>query len=91
MNKPTAKQLEKMTLEDASAWLEQAVYETCLFIERLEHAGKYLGNGHHVAQRVAAKAVALLANGWDAEAEKKMLAKATMDFIRQKHPETKSL
>ena len=91
MKRPTDSELAQMTYEDASAWLEQSVYDVCLFIERLENAGKVGGNGHHAAQHIAAFAKSVLSERWDLEAEKKMLAKDTMDFVREKFPETKKL
>ena len=53
-----------LSLEEAKAELENAVYYAALLIERLEHAGKVSGNGHHAAQAIAAFAGEELKSRW---------------------------
>ncbi len=53
--------------EAASAELGSAVYAAAILLERLEDAGKVRGNGHHMAQSVAAFATGLLAERWIAD------------------------
>lgn len=55
---------EGMTFEQAKARLSSAVYEAALLYERLEGVRKVRGNGHHMAQDIAAKAVKLLEERW---------------------------
>lgn len=61
--KTTAK-YAAMTLADAEAELMNAVYAATAIMERMEHAGKIRGNGHHARQAVAAKAVEELRGRW---------------------------
>lgn len=63
----TFDEIKAMDLATAKARLATAVYDAAMLIERLEHAGKYHGNGHHAAQKVAAFAVERLEAGWRRE------------------------
>lgn len=57
-------QLADMSMEHAATAISNAIYETALFFERLEGAGKISGNGHHLAQELAAAAAAMLRERW---------------------------
>lgn len=61
---PTFQHVKEMTLDQATAHLARVVYEAGLFFERLENAGKIHGNGHHMAQNLAAGAVEELRSRW---------------------------
>lgn len=56
--------VQKMNLGQAEATIENAVYAAALLFESLENAGQIRGNGHHMAQSVAAFASALLRERW---------------------------
>ena len=51
-------------IDRAAAHLSNAVYEAAAPLERLEAAGLVRGNGHHLRQRVAEFAAALLRERW---------------------------
>jgi hypothetical protein len=53
-----------MTLADAEAELSKEVYRASLLFERLEGVQSVRGNGHHMAQSMAEKAVELLRERW---------------------------
>jgi len=55
------------TLANAEASLMNAVYRATAIFERLERAGKIVGNGHHIRQKIAEKAVAELYYRWKGE------------------------
>jgi hypothetical protein len=57
-------ELADMTMEHATTAICNAIYETALFYERLEGAGKITGNGHHMAQELASVAAAMLRDRW---------------------------
>jgi len=65
----TKKQIEEMDLETAQVEIEQAVYNAALLFERLEGVKKVHGNGHHMAQRIAAQAKELLVERWIVESK----------------------
>jgi hypothetical protein len=52
------------TLEGAKSYVTHEVYRTALIFERLEDEGLIKGNGHHLAQRLAAEAERLLEESW---------------------------
>jgi hypothetical protein len=56
--------LKDMTLEQAWSELSRSVYDATRLLERLERAGKVHGNGHHMRQKLATKAVKLLEERW---------------------------
>lgn len=61
------------TLANAEAELTNAVYQATAIFEKLERAGKIVGNGHHIRQKIAQQVVANLNDRWmgvvDAEAK----------------------
>lgn len=59
-----AERYKNMTLEEACAELSSRVYAAAILFERLEGAGKIIGNGHHAAQKIAALAVEDLKSRW---------------------------
>ncbi len=63
------KNVNEMTLADAEAELSNRVYTAATFFERLEGAGKIIGNGHHAAQEIARLAVKELRERWTGEAK----------------------
>ena len=60
----TFEQVQTLDLELAKAEMRNRVYEAAILFERLENAGKVRGNGHHMAQKVAAFAVEMVAERW---------------------------
>ena len=64
MRNLTILQIENMDLEAARAEISSRVYEAALLLERLEDVGKVRGNGHHMAQALAAQAADLVAERW---------------------------
>ena len=64
MRDVTIDQIETMDLESAKAEMSNRTYEAAILFERFECAGKVRGNGHHMAQKVAAFAAALLEERW---------------------------
>lgn len=56
--------LQALTLAEAERELSSAVYSAALLFERLEGVGSVRGNGHHVAQNIAQKAVDELRYRW---------------------------
>ena len=53
-----------MGLKDAQAEIGNRVYAACLLYEELEGVKLIHGNGHHMAQKVAAFAAELMAAQW---------------------------
>ena len=53
-----------MDKEEASVSLSNSVYEATALIEKLEHAGKVSGNGHHIRQKIAEYAAQVLRDRW---------------------------
>lgn len=53
-----------LTLRDAQSELSNKLYEASRLLEELEHAGRVLGNGHHMRQHVCAFGEQLLAERW---------------------------
>lgn len=45
--------------------------------ERLEHAGAIVGNGHHMAQKLAEQARTLLRERWDEEGGRDVVRKCS--------------
>ncbi len=60
----TQVELSEISLEEASRHLSHLIYAASLFVERLEDAGRYQGNGHHFAQNLAQEAVDRLKRNW---------------------------
>ena len=71
----TKKDLENMSLEEAERVLGNAVYVVGCFYEQLEHAGKVHGNGHHMAQNLAAMSAKPLRDQWNDKDEVEALNK----------------
>ena len=65
------KELQSMSLDDASAIVINQVYKATRIIEELEYCksndgGKRIrGNGHHIRQEIAAFAANLLKDRWE--------------------------
>jgi hypothetical protein len=55
---PTADEAGALSEEDGATLVETRVYHAACVAERFEPGRKYCGNGHHLAQRVAAFAKA---------------------------------
>jgi hypothetical protein len=53
--------LRGLSEDAAQAELSSAVYAACVIVERLESAGRIVGNAHHIRQDIAAYAAAKLA------------------------------
>lgn len=70
MEEYTFEELEKMDLDKVVAVVSNQVYHASLIFERLENAGKIKGNGHHVAQKVAAFAEEMVKERWIEKKEK---------------------
>ena len=70
MRQITFVQVQAMDLESARAEICNRVYEAAILFERFENAGKVHGNGHHMAQKVAAFAEAMMAERWIAPFER---------------------
>ena len=64
MREITFEQAQAMDLESAKAEMCNRVYEAAILFERFENARKVHGNGHHMAQSVAAFAEKLMAERW---------------------------
>ena len=64
MRQFTDEQLTDMDKETAEAELVNRVYAAACFADQLEHAGKFHGNGHHFAQKIAAFALEQLREQW---------------------------
>ena len=45
-----------MNKEQAVRYLANAIYKVAIIFEKWEHEGKVQGNGHHIAQDIAAYA-----------------------------------
>jgi len=60
----TQKEIETLSREDLAAELSNAVYAATALLERMEDAGRILGNGHHKRQRVTAFAVEEMLHSW---------------------------
>ena len=56
--------LKTISLEDAQHRLGNLVYEAASLVEKLEQAGRVLGNGHHARQKIAQFAKDDLARRW---------------------------
>lgn len=61
----TVDQVKAMTKAELEAELSNRVYAVAVLFERMEHAGKINGNGHHKAQRLSEAAVAELNRSWN--------------------------
>ena len=64
MREITFEQVQAMDLASAKSEICNRVYEAAILFERFEDAGKVHGNGHHIAQSVAAFAEKLMADRW---------------------------
>lgn len=53
-----------LTVDQAATLISNAVYEACGLYEQLQHAGRVGGNGHHVRQKIANAATALMRERW---------------------------
>lgn len=62
---------KSIPLDRIDAELKNAVYKAAMLFERLEDAGRIRGNGHHMAQKIADKASALLRERWIDETQVK--------------------
>lgn len=69
MRQFTKNDVESMTLETAQRAIENCVYEATALIEKLEHAGKVRGNGHHARQKIAEEAKDELTRRWTGQGE----------------------
>jgi hypothetical protein len=49
----TKEELNKMSDEEIEVQISNHIYKAALIFEDLEHAGKFIGNGHHMAQHIA--------------------------------------
>lgn len=54
----TSEQLRQMSPEQIEGEIEKRIYQAALFFEELEWAGLLGCNGHHVAQKITAEAIA---------------------------------
>jgi hypothetical protein len=61
---PTIQECETMTADNAAMEMGVRVYNAAMFVERLEAAGKLLGNGHHFAQELSLIASERLRKLW---------------------------
>lgn len=64
---PTTDEAGKMNRELAAGLIEQRIYDAACVVERFEvggNGGRYCGNGHHFAQRMAAYAKEEFLKGW---------------------------
>ena len=68
MRDVTFEQVQAMDLESAKSEISNRVYEAAILYELFEDAGKVHGNGHHMAQSVAAFAEKLMTERWLAKA-----------------------
>ena len=84
-------ELDKMSKDDIIHEFRQLVYNLCLLAEKLEHQDRFRGSGQRFAENMAKLFGDILCHSWNEKEEKKRQAKATMDFIRDKYPETKDL
>ena len=53
----TIEEIEKLTDEEIETQISNRIYTAALFFERLEHAQRVWGNGHHIAQNLSQKAI----------------------------------
>ena len=64
IEKLTFNELKKLDLEEAKRLIGNYMYKHACIFERLEHAGKIYGNGHHIAQKFAQLAQNELDKRW---------------------------
>lgn len=66
MKNHTNQELREMSLDDAVAELQNAVYAATSLIERLEYCGikRIRGNGHHLRQEISEFCAKVLTENW---------------------------
>lgn len=62
---PTVEEAGAMTKGDAVALIQHRVYDVGCLTERFEGAGKFLGNGHHFAQKISKEAADEFERRWN--------------------------
>lgn len=57
-------EIKKMSKTDLEAELSNRVYAAAILLEKMENAGRIVGNGHHKAQTVVARAIEEMRFAW---------------------------